>query len=141
MHKAFIVRQQTLKVLLFSLTWICIIACGSKKIENSSVAKEVDVASDTIEGDPLQEENRTTIKIVPVMTSEFPDSNTVHCANVEYLWNAISSLLYARLSGETTNVVTDNLDPNINQTTHTQDEDKGFTFYDQRFSINVSVWF
>jgi hypothetical protein len=51
------------------------------------------------------------------------------------------SLLYARLSGETTNVVTDDLDPNINQTTHTQDEDKGFTFYEQRFSINVSVWF
>lgn len=51
------------------------------------------------------------------------------------------SLLYAKLSGKTTSVVTDDLDPSVQHTTHTQDEEKGFTFYEQRFSINLSVWF
>lgn len=85
-------RQQTLKTILYLLTWICLIACGSKKVEDPSTEQEADVASDTIADDPLQEVNPTRIKIVPVMTSDFPDSNTVHCANVEYLWNAISQI-------------------------------------------------
>lgn len=51
------------------------------------------------------------------------------------------SLLYAKLSGETTSVVTDDLDPSVEHISHTQDEEKGFTFYEQRFSIHVSVWF
>ena len=51
------------------------------------------------------------------------------------------SLLYAKLSGETTTVVIDELDPSVEHISHTQDEEKGFTFYEQRFSINLSVWF
>lgn len=51
------------------------------------------------------------------------------------------SLLYAKLSGETTSVVIDELDPSVEHVSHTQDEEKGFTFYEQRFSINLSVWF
>lgn len=51
------------------------------------------------------------------------------------------SLLYAKLSGETTTVVIDELDSSIEHISHTQDEEKGFTFYEQRFSINLSVWF
>ncbi len=51
------------------------------------------------------------------------------------------SLLYAKLSGKTTTVTTDNLTPANSYTSHSEDEDKGFTFYDQRFSINFSVWF
>ena len=51
------------------------------------------------------------------------------------------SLLYAKLSGKTTTVTTDYLTPTNSYTGYTQDEDKGFTFYDQRFSINLSVWF
>lgn len=47
------------------------------------------------------------------------------------------SLLYAKLSGKTTTVSP--LDPT--SIYYTQDEDKGFTFYEQRFSINLSVWF
>jgi hypothetical protein len=51
------------------------------------------------------------------------------------------SLLYAKLSGETTSVSANELDPSTQNISHTQDEDKGFTFYEQRFSINLSVWF
>lgn len=45
------------------------------------------------------------------------------------------SLLYARLSGETVWS-----DQNGN-TWNTQDENKGLGFYDQRFSINLNIWF
>ena len=51
------------------------------------------------------------------------------------------SLLYAKLSGKTTTISIDNLTPANSNTSYTQDEDKGFTFYDQRFSINFSIWF
>jgi hypothetical protein len=51
------------------------------------------------------------------------------------------SLLYAKLSGKTTSVVLDERDHTVYHTTYTQDEEKGFTFYEQRFSINLSVWF
>ena len=47
-------------------------------------------------------------------------------------------MLYAKLSGTTT---VDNPYNNTNLPYHTNDEDKGYTFYDQRFSLNVSVWF
>jgi len=48
------------------------------------------------------------------------------------------SMLYAKLSGRTSTN-----DPYYDPTiiSHTNDEDKGYTFYDQRFSLNVSVWF
>lgn len=48
------------------------------------------------------------------------------------------SMLYAMLSGRTSTN-----DPYYDPTiiSHTNDEDKGYTFYDQRFSLNVSVWF
>ncbi len=48
------------------------------------------------------------------------------------------SMLYAKLSGTTT---INNPSNFTNVPYHTNDEDKGYTFYDQRFSINVSVWF
>jgi hypothetical protein len=51
------------------------------------------------------------------------------------------SLLYAKLSGKTTTVRNSSVPPVPTNTSYTQDEDKGFTFYDQRFSINLSVWF
>ena len=47
------------------------------------------------------------------------------------------SLLYARLSGKT-KTVAPWLGPD---TIVTRDEDKGFTFYEQRCSLNLSVWF
>jgi hypothetical protein len=51
------------------------------------------------------------------------------------------SLLYAKLSGKTTTVITSAVPSNPTIIYYTQDEEKGFTFFDQRFSINLSVWF
>ena len=51
------------------------------------------------------------------------------------------SLLYAKLSGQTKSVTT-SIYPSLPTTTdYTEDEEKGFTFYEQRFSINLTVWF
>lgn len=47
------------------------------------------------------------------------------------------SLLYAKLSGKTKE--TNSFDPFFPN--YTNDEDKGYTFYDQRLSLNLSVWF
>lgn len=47
----------------------------------------------------------------------------------------------AKLSGKTTTIATSTVPSSPTTTYNTQDEDKGFTFYDQRFSINLSVWF
>lgn len=44
------------------------------------------------------------------------------------------SMLYARLSGET------NWSDSNGASFNTQDENKGFGFYDQRFSLNLSLW-
>jgi hypothetical protein len=51
------------------------------------------------------------------------------------------SLLYAKLSGKTTTVNSSTVPSSPTTTYNSQDEDKGFTFYDQRFSINLSLWF
>ncbi len=47
------------------------------------------------------------------------------------------SLLYAKLSGKTTYY----FNAFESSQYHLNDEDKGYTFYDQRLSLNLSVWF
>ncbi len=93
-------RQQTLKPILYLLTWICVIACVGKKMEKPHAEPRSDVSpADTVEKDVLPSEvYSTSINIVPVMTSQFSDSNTVHCANVEYLWNAIAQIADKNIS-------------------------------------------
>jgi len=51
------------------------------------------------------------------------------------------SLLYAKLSGKTTTINTQTIPINTINTSYTHDKDEGITFYEQRFSINLSIWF
>lgn len=51
------------------------------------------------------------------------------------------SLLYAKLSGKTETVSISSVPSASTTIYYTQDEEKGFTFYENRFSINLSVWF
>ncbi len=87
-----IMRQQALTTILCALLSTFLIACGDKKNDMPSSDQKVGVKSDTIKDEVSSEEYSTNIKVVPVMTTEFSDSNTVHCTNVEYLWNAISKI-------------------------------------------------
>jgi hypothetical protein len=51
------------------------------------------------------------------------------------------SLLYAKLSGERTQIYINKIVDNLTFTDSIQYDDEGFCFFDQRFSISLDIWF
>ena len=77
-----------------------LLACEGKKTESSGTVQDNEVHVDSFDIEetfPVVASKH--IRIVPTMHSIFSDSNTVHCSNVEYLWNALMSNSDKDISG------------------------------------------
>ena len=67
-------------------------ACEGKKVETSTTEPgEMEFADSVEVGNTEVTIPSRTVQVVPTMGSIFPDINTVHCSNVEYLWNRLIS--------------------------------------------------
>jgi len=64
-----------------------LVACGGKRVTDPAL-DDLDEVEDENE---LLSSYSNRIQVVPTMNSSFNDSNTVHCANIEYLWSALAS--------------------------------------------------
>jgi hypothetical protein len=66
-------------------------ACNGKKTESLIQEQSIFSQNDSVFKDVFLNDASKHIRIVPTMNSNFIDSNTVHCANIEYLWNSLIS--------------------------------------------------
>lgn len=63
--------------------------CDARR--NSEQSKEKHIANEKKKATTKTSKVSPSVKIVPTMNVPFNDNNTVHCANVEYLWNVIQT--------------------------------------------------
>lgn len=88
------------KITTLALACTLLLACEGKKAESSDNVQDPEVHVDSLEIEetfPVVASNH--IRVVPTMRSVFGDSNTVHCSNVEYLWNALMANSDIDISG------------------------------------------
>src|SRR5690349_10938675 len=95
-----IVTRHSTNIVTWSLVLTLLFSCDRKKPEHTVADQGTTSYKDSVDAQttlPTIVSNH--IQIVPTMGSVFSDSNTVHCSNIEYLWNSIVSNSDKDISG------------------------------------------
>src|SRR5688572_29074735 len=84
---------------------LIITGCGNKKepTKNNPVSQTTNTEKQkdyNLPTDSLANRNGKNINIVPTMNVHLNEENSVHCANVEYLWNELMKVSDIRLKSE-----------------------------------------
>jgi hypothetical protein len=82
-----------------------ILGCQNKNEDQHTSVKDTTSLENTTQVPEVTEESAFPdvgskyIKIVPTMQAEFSDANTVHCSNIEYLWNEVMQRADNKIEG------------------------------------------